>query len=82
MGLGRIGGAIGSYAIGFFVGASMMTTCWVFLGMGSLIAGLATIWLGIEPKGQNLEQLTKDGTQGAARARQREGVEVPTLAAN
>jgi putative MFS transporter len=70
MGLGRIGGAIGSAAIGTFLGAGMMTFCWIFLGTGSLIAGLATIWLGIEPKGQNLEQLTKEGTLSAAKARQ------------
>jgi putative MFS transporter len=74
MGLGRIGGAIGSYVIGACVGAQMMTFCWVFLGMGSLIAGLATIWLGIEPKGQNLEQLNKEGTEGAAKIRQEEAV--------
>ena len=78
MGLGRIGGAIGSAAIGTFVGAGMMTTCWIFLGTGSLIAGLATIWLGIETKGQNLEQLTKDGTEGAARARRQEAKEAVT----
>jgi hypothetical protein len=39
-----------------------------------LIAGLVTIWLGIEPKGQNLEQLTKEGTQGAAKIHQDEVV--------
>jgi putative MFS transporter len=80
MGLGRIGGAIGSAVIGYCVGAGMMTTCWVILGGGSLIAGLATIWMGIEPKGQNLEQLNKDGTIGAAKLHQKE-VEAPTLAA-
>jgi MFS family permease len=72
MGLGRIGGAIGSYVIGYCVGAQMMTQCWIFLGATSLIAGLATIWLGIEPKGQNLEQLNKDGTIGAAKMHQEE----------
>ena len=70
IGLGRIGGAIGSYAIGAFVGANMMNACWIFLGTGSLIAGLVTIWLGVETKGQNLEQLTKDGTLSAAKARE------------
>ena len=80
MGLGRIGGAIGSYVIGACVGAQMMTTCWLILGGGSLIAGLATIWLGVEPKGQNLEQLTKDGTIGAAKLYEKDQ-EVPTLAA-
>ena len=56
----------------------MMATCWVFLGTGSMIAGLATIWLGIETKGQNLEQLNKDGTEGAARARRQEAKEAVT----
>ncbi|MGA2990043.1 MAG: MFS transporter [Candidatus Korobacteraceae bacterium] len=76
MGLGRIGGAIGSYVIGYCVGAQMMTQCWIFLGATSLIAGLATIWLGIEPKGQNLEQLNKDGTIGAAKLHKEEVAEV------
>jgi len=80
MGLGRIGGAIGSFVIGACVGAQMMPTCWIVLGGASLIAGLATIWLGIEPKGQNLEQLTKDGTIGAAKLYEKEA-ETPTLAA-
>jgi hypothetical protein len=52
---------------------------WIFLGAGSLIAGLATIWLGIEPKGQNLEQLNKEGAEGAAKVRHH-GEEVPALA--
>ncbi len=68
MGLGRIGGAIGSYAIGAFFGAGMLTANWIFLSTGCLIAGLATIVLGLEPKGQNLEQLNKEGAEGAARA--------------
>jgi putative MFS transporter len=72
MGLGRIGGAIGSYVIGACIGAGAMTTCWLVLGGGSLIAGLATIWLGIEPKGQNLEQLNKEGTEGAAKIHREE----------
>jgi putative MFS transporter len=67
MGLGRIGGAIGAYAIGLFMGAGHPAGIWIFLGSGCLIAGLATIWLGIEPKGQNLEQLNKEGTEGAAK---------------
>ena len=74
MGLGRIGGAIGGYAIGAFMGAGHVVAMWIFLGSGCLIAGLVTIWLGIEPKGQNLEQLTKEGTQGAAKIHQDEVV--------
>ena len=76
MGLGRIGGAVGSYVIGACIGAQMMTFCWVFLGAGSLIAGLSTIWLGIEPKGQNLEQLNKEGTEGAAKIHREEAATV------
>jgi hypothetical protein len=72
MGLGRIGGAIGGYAVGAFIGAGNVAGTWIFLGAGCLIAGLATIWLGIEPKGQNLEQLNKEGTQGAAKIHQEE----------
>jgi putative MFS transporter len=70
MGLGRIGGAVGGYAIGYFLGVNQPIHMWIFLGLGCLIAGLVTIVMGVEPKGQNLEQLTKDGTQGAARRRE------------
>ncbi len=73
MGLGRIGGAIGTYAVGFFVGTGHIAWAWIFLAAGSLIMGLATIWFGIEPKGQNLEQLTKDGIQAAAGIHKGEG---------
>jgi putative MFS transporter len=67
MGLGRIGGATGGYAIGVFMGSGHVNAMWIFLGATCLIAGLVTIWMGIEPKGQNLEQLNKEGTQGAAK---------------
>ena len=41
-----------------FMGAgTSQLQMWIFLGTGCFIAGLITIWLGIEPKGQNLEQL-------------------------
>jgi putative MFS transporter len=76
MGLGRIGGAIGGYAIGLFFGAGMVTEMWIFLATGCLIAGIATIWMGIEPKGQNLELLNKDGAEGAAKLRLKKGEEV------
>jgi putative MFS transporter len=80
MGLGRFGGGLGAYAIGWFFGAGLITGMWIFLAAGSLIAGLATIWLGVEPKGQNLEQLNKEGAEGAAKAHQQQGAEVPALA--
>lgn len=72
MGLGRIGGAIGAGAVGLFVGAGHFTGMWLFLGAGSVIMGVATIWFGIEPKGQNLEQLNKEGAEGAAQIRKPE----------
>jgi putative MFS transporter len=74
MGLGRIGGAVGAGAVGLFVGAGHIAGMWFFLGAGSVIIGLATIWFGIEPKGQNLEQLNKEGIEGAARIQREEGV--------
>jgi MFS family permease len=77
MGLGRIGGGIGSYAIGMFFGAGMLTEMWIFLAAGCLIAGLSTIVLGLEPMGQNLEQLNKEGAEGAAKARQKKGEAIP-----
>jgi hypothetical protein len=36
--------------------------------------GLATIWFGIEPKGQNLEELTKEGADSAVKLRKAKGV--------
>jgi MFS transporter, putative metabolite:H+ symporter len=70
MGLGRIGGAIGGYAVGAFLGAGHPGMVWVFLGSGSLFAGLITIWMGIEPKGRNLEELNREeSAKGVARAR-------------
>jgi len=80
MGLGRIGGGIGAYAIGVFVGAGMVTQMWMFLAAGCLIAGLATVWMGVEPRGQNLELLNKEGAEGAAKARLRQGEDVPVPA--
>jgi putative MFS transporter len=70
MGLGRIGGAIGAYAVGLFVGAGHIAGMWFFLAAGNVIMGLATIWFGIEPKGQNLEELTKEGASGAVKLRE------------
>jgi putative MFS transporter len=68
-GIGRIGGAVGGYAIGAFLGAGHPAAIWIFLGSGCVIAGLVTWWLGVETKGQNLEQLNKEGTEGAAKLR-------------
>ncbi len=36
--------------------------------------GLATIWFGIEPKGQNLEELNKEGIQDAAKTHKGESI--------
>lgn len=80
MGLGRVGGAVGSAAIGFFVGAGQVPAMWIFLGAGSLIAGVATIWLGVEPQGQNLEKLNQEGAEGAARAHQKQGEAIAVAA--
>jgi len=77
MGLGRIGGGIGAWAIGMFFGAGMLTEMWIFLATGCLIAGLATIVLGLEPQGQNLEALNQKGAEGAARARQKKDEALP-----
>jgi len=74
MGLGRIGGAIGAYAVGLFVGGGHIAGMWFFLAAGNVIMGLATIWFGIEPKGQNLEELTKEGADSAVKARKEKGV--------
>jgi hypothetical protein len=49
---------------------------WFFLAAGNVIMGLATIWFGIEPKGQNLEELTKEGADSAVKARKERGVAV------
>jgi putative MFS transporter len=73
MGLGRAGGAIGAGAVGLFVGSGHIASMWVFLGIGSVIMGLNTIWFGIEPKGKNLEELNKDGIKGAAKIHEGEG---------
>ena len=76
MGLGRIGGAIGAGGVGLFVGAGHIAEAWLFLAAGSLIMGLATIWFGIEPKGQNLEELSKEGIHDAAKLHQEEDAAV------
>ena len=73
MGIGRIGGAIGPLMIGIFLGAGHVPWIWMFLGAGCLTASLATIWLGIETRGRNLEQLNQAATDAAAtKFRQRE----------
>jgi putative MFS transporter len=69
MGMGRIGGATGPYIIGLLMGSGKVQWIWIFLGAGCLIAGLATIWLGIETRGRNLEQLTRAATEEVAKAR-------------
>jgi putative MFS transporter len=72
MGIGRIGGAVGPLMIGIFMGRGHVSWIWVMLGSGCLIAVLATIWLGIETRGRNLEQLNQAATDAAfAKARER-----------
>ncbi len=66
MGIGRIGGAIGPLMIGIFMGAGHVPWIWMFLGSGCTIAVLATLWLGIETRGRNLEQLNQAATDEAA----------------
>jgi putative MFS transporter len=80
MGVGRIGGAIGPYMIGVLMGAGQVPWIWVLLGSGCLIAGLATIWLGIETRGRNLEQLNRAAAEGAARARRKQVAEIKAAA--
>jgi putative MFS transporter len=74
MGLGRVGGAVGAGLVGLFVGAGRIPEMWIFLGAGSVIMGLATIWFGIEPKGKNLEELNKGGIESAVKIHKEEGV--------
>ncbi|WP_040621685.1 MFS transporter [Rhodovulum sp. PH10] len=59
MGIGRIGGGTGSALIGIFLGAGMATELWVYLAGACLIAGILTIFLGIESKGKSLEELNE-----------------------
>ncbi|MGA2989768.1 MAG: MFS transporter, partial [Candidatus Korobacteraceae bacterium] len=66
MGIGRIGGGIGPLMIGYFMGAHHPEWIWVFLASGCIIAVLSTIWLGIETRGRNLEQLNQAATDAAA----------------
>jgi hypothetical protein len=66
MGVGRIGGATGPYIIGLLMGIGKVPWIWIVLGAGCLIAGLATIWLGIETRGRNLEQLNPVAAERAA----------------
>jgi putative MFS transporter len=67
MGVGRIGGAVGPSLIGVLMGSGHVEWIWITLG-GSLIAAAAlTVWLGIETRGKNLEQLTRAATESAAK---------------
>ena len=56
MGLGRISEQLARTRSAC---SSVRPVCgmWLFLAAGNIIMGLATIWYGIEPKGQNLEEL-------------------------
>jgi hypothetical protein len=41
----------------------------VVIGSGFIIPAIATIWMGIETRGRNLEQLTKAAMEEAAKTR-------------
>jgi putative MFS transporter len=69
MGVGRIGGAVAPYMIGLLMARGQVPWIWVVIGSGFIIPALATIWMGIETRGQNLEQLTKAAMEEAAKAR-------------
>jgi putative MFS transporter len=75
MGVGRIGGAIAPYMIGLLMGSGHVAWIWIVIGSGFIIPAIATIWLGIETRGQNLEQLTQAATEGAARVLKEEEAE-------
>jgi putative MFS transporter len=67
MGVGRIGGAAGPYLIGILMGTGRVELIWIVLGGALIAAAVATILIGIETKGRNLEQLTRAATEGAAK---------------
>jgi putative MFS transporter len=66
MGVGRIGGAAGPYLIGILMGSGHVEWIWIVLGGALIVAAAATVWIGIETRGRNLEQLTRAATEGAA----------------
>jgi len=66
MGVGRIGGAAGPYLIGILMGSGHVEWIWLVLGGALIAAAAATVWIGIETRGRNLEQLTRAATEGAA----------------
>jgi putative MFS transporter len=74
MGVGRCGGAIAPSIIGVLIGAGHPGWIWIYLGTCCLVAVAFTIWLGVETRGRNLEQLTKAATEGAAKLRGKEQV--------
>jgi len=69
MGVGRIGGAFAPYMIGLLMARGQVPWIWVLIGCGFIIPALATIWMGIETRGRNLEQLTKAATEEAAKTK-------------
>ena len=80
MGIGRCFGAIGPSIIGFFMQAGHPGWIWIVLGCSYLTATSATVLLGVETRGRNLEQLTKAATEGAAKLRRTKGAEDPVPA--
>ena len=67
MGVGRIGGAIAPYMIGLLMGSGHVTWIWIVIGSGFIFPAISTIWLGVETRGRNLEQLTSAAAEDAAR---------------
>lgn len=67
MGVGRIGGAFAPYMIGLLMASGHVPWIWVVIGCGFIIPAIATIWMGIETRGRNLEQLTKAAMEEAAK---------------
>lgn len=67
MGVGRICGGVAPYMIGLLMGSGHVNWIWIVIGCGFIIPAIATIWMGIETRGRNLEQLTKAATEEAAK---------------
>jgi hypothetical protein len=44
-----------------------VTWIWIVIGSGFIFPAISTIWLGVETRGRNLEQLTSAAAEDAAR---------------
>ena len=58
MGIGRIGGAIAPYVIGVLMGSGHVGWIWIMISATLIAPAAVTIWMGIETRGRNLEQLS------------------------